>query len=268
MKNFDQSPASAKLSVCAPFQDRETAAPILRLASELALDYASIHCPIQDVPGTYLEITAHSTKEVSFVMGDVGIADLLPVLCLQHCMRRAIALGRTEPQRLIYDLNAMLYDCCATQGCFTCFYAQYCRQTGVLRYINAGHESPLLIRRHPEEVLRLEKGGPVLGLKAGPHYRQSAIPLRRGDRLVAFTEGVLESLAQQTVASAEATLIEFIRNSTNQSAVELANLIMAKTEAIHTEVLLDRSVMTICVDAIRPAGYPSIREQTAVLARA
>lgn len=65
--------------------------------------------------------------------------------------------------------------------------------TGRLRYINAGHLPPLVIRT--EEVEQLEAGGPVLGaFRELPFpYQVGEVWLRPGDILVAYTDGITEA---------------------------------------------------------------------------
>ena len=120
-------------------------------------------------------------------------------------------------------MNSLIYDCCAEDCSLTCFYGQYSLTTGLLHYVNAGHDSPLLIRTNPNEVIRIEKGGPVLGLQKAPRYSEGIVHLKPGDRLVAFTQGVIDSLVAQEGGSAESVLINLVRNRSQASAAQLAH---------------------------------------------
>ena len=64
---------------------------------------------------------------------------------------------------------------------------------GVIRYMNAGHYSPLLFRK--EQVLTLEEGGPVLGAfhHTPREYRVGEARLDGGDVVVCYTDGILEA---------------------------------------------------------------------------
>jgi serine phosphatase RsbU (regulator of sigma subunit) len=63
---------------------------------------------------------------------------------------------------------------------------------GVVSYANAGHNPPILVR-HDGGVERLTEGGTVMGVFADAAFKQDALPLRAGDRLVFFTDGVTET---------------------------------------------------------------------------
>jgi hypothetical protein len=89
--------------------------------------------------------------------------------------RAAIAMGRAIDSRLACILNEIVCDSRAGKGAVTCFCAQYVSKARILRYCNAGHRSPLLVRSNPHEVFRLEKGGPALGLAQAARYREGRL---------------------------------------------------------------------------------------------
>jgi sigma-B regulation protein RsbU (phosphoserine phosphatase) len=73
----------------------------------------------------------------------------------------------------------------------TLAYAVLDRAAGTLAYSNAGHPSPLLVGRRG--LRRLRRGGPVLGLMPQARYEEGVLPLEPGDRLVLFTDGIVEA---------------------------------------------------------------------------
>ncbi|MGZ4823340.1 MAG: PP2C family protein-serine/threonine phosphatase [Terriglobales bacterium] len=60
-----------------------------------------------------------------------------------------------------------------------------------IEYCNAGHPSPLAVRRDGQ-VERLEVGGPLLGVLSGATYESERVELRAGDLLLGCSDGVLE----------------------------------------------------------------------------
>ena len=64
-----------------------------------------------------------------------------------------------------------------------------------LRYVNAGHNPPYLVRRTDaaSRSPSLSAGGTVLGLFDEVEYDEAQVDLRPGDLLVAFTDGVTEA---------------------------------------------------------------------------
>lgn len=76
----------------------------------------------------------------------------------------------------------------------TLFFGAIDPSTGLLLYINAGHEPPL-IARDGQVIARLVPTGPALGLMADANFTVGSAQLAPGDVLVAFTDGATEARA-------------------------------------------------------------------------
>jgi serine phosphatase RsbU (regulator of sigma subunit) len=70
-------------------------------------------------------------------------------------------------------------------------------ETGQLRFARAGHPNPLRICNENKQIEVLsgqsDKRGPALGLLPGAHYNTSATSLSPGDRILLFTDGLIEA---------------------------------------------------------------------------
>ncbi len=89
----------------------------------------------------------------------------------------------------------------------------FSRRIAILRYVNAGHNPPIVLRGTPDDsqILRLEEGGTVLGLFPDFPYTEAQIQLESGDILVAFTDGISEAMNSAEEEFDEERLIEAIR---------------------------------------------------------
>ena len=63
---------------------------------------------------------------------------------------------------------------------------------GTVRYVNAGHNPPLLVRTS-REVVQLEATGFPLAMTPDSEYTAEEIILEPGDLLVLFTDGIVEA---------------------------------------------------------------------------
>ncbi len=63
---------------------------------------------------------------------------------------------------------------------------------GDLRYVNGGHNPPLIVRAN-QEVVRLSPTGPMVGLLPGVTFAEGRAHMDLGDTLVIFTDGVVEA---------------------------------------------------------------------------
>jgi sigma-B regulation protein RsbU (phosphoserine phosphatase) len=102
-------------------------------------------------------------------------------------------------RKLNYDLCSILKST-GSPMLTTAFYAVADCRTGRLRFANAGHPKPLLLRRSLGQVEPLAntagRGQPALGLFEDPPYTTSETTLTPGDFLMLFTDGLYEVQGQ------------------------------------------------------------------------
>jgi sigma-B regulation protein RsbU (phosphoserine phosphatase) len=217
-------------------------------SATLVIDCAGVCSPADEQPGNFIEKYSLPNGKIIFAIGDTGPrADPLPALCVRHSLRRGLAEKTTDPILAAESMNKLIYDCCAAHCSLSCFYAEFDRETRLLRYVNAGHDSPILIRTNPDEIVHLDEGGPVFGLRESPQFSAGTIKLKTGDRLVAFTQGVIDCLAAQT-GGAETALISLTRSRMNVSAFQLAQRIVSECESSHSAKRVEKSVFVACID--------------------
>jgi sigma-B regulation protein RsbU (phosphoserine phosphatase) len=104
--------------------------------------------------------------------------------------------GDVPVAQLAARMNRFIYASTGANKYATFFYAQLEERTGRLRYVNAGHNPPYLVRRADSgvEITEVGAGGTVLGLFDEAEYEDAHVDLRSGDLLVAFTDGVTEAV--------------------------------------------------------------------------
>jgi phosphoserine phosphatase RsbU/P len=149
--------------------------------------------PAQVVSGDYFDVIALSDKKIGVCLADVagkGISAAMLMANLQAAFRAFVAEA-SGPAELCRKLNQTLC-AIATSGKFvTFFYGVIDCDEMTLRYENAGHLPPILLRNSsPRE---LTEGGTVLGLFTNAAYQDRVIPLCSGDCLILTTDGVTEA---------------------------------------------------------------------------
>lgn len=100
------------------------------------------------------------------------------------------------------------------------------RPDGGCRYVNAGHNPPILLHRDGS-LEQLTAGGMVLGLFAGVHYRSACAQFGPGDRLFLFTDGAVEALNASGTEFGLDRLISVLRSHARFPAPEMLALTQA-----------------------------------------
>jgi serine phosphatase RsbU (regulator of sigma subunit) len=100
--------------------------------------------------------------------------------------------GPLSPAEVCAQLSRILAPRLGEDRFVSLVYAVLDPAQGTLTYANAGHPGPVLLKAGGETV-RLSAGGPVLGVVAGAVYAQADLALGAGDRLVMFTDGIVEA---------------------------------------------------------------------------
>jgi sigma-B regulation protein RsbU (phosphoserine phosphatase) len=141
--------------------------------------------------GDYFEVSKTSKGEAAISIADIagkGVGAALMMSSLQAMLR---SLRGRAPQDVCGELNRILCQI-APAGKFVSFF--YCLLEDDRRLVccNAGHNPPILVRQDGT-VLRPQSDDAVLGYFQDWRYREQSIELRSGDRLVLFTDGMVEA---------------------------------------------------------------------------
>jgi sigma-B regulation protein RsbU (phosphoserine phosphatase) len=197
------------------------------------IDYAGSCRPALGVGGDYYDFIALSSGELGIAIGDVS-GKGIPAALLMASLRASLRGQTIQPSRdlaqLMANVNRLVYESSTSNRYATFFYAEYDSASRLLRYVNAGHNPPLVFRAGCD-VMRLDTGGPVVGLLPGFPYQQGTITLQAGDLLVAFTDGISEAMNAADEEWGEDRLIECV----NQAALTPADPLMKRIVAAADE---------------------------------
>jgi phosphoserine phosphatase RsbU/P len=148
--------------------------------------------PMTSVAGDFYEFIYTGNGTVGLLIADVS-GHGVPAALIASMMKVAITSQRdhaTNPERLLVGVNEAL--CGNTQNQFvTAAYVHLDASCGKFCYAAAGHPPMLLLR--DDQVFRIEENGLVLALLPSAVYPSTRQPLLRGDRLLLYTDGIIEA---------------------------------------------------------------------------
>ena len=149
--------------------------------------------PASGVGGDCFDAIPFGSSRLGLSIADVvgkGIPAALLMSNLQASVR-AFATNTTDPAELCQQVNRILCGHIAEGRFISFFYCIVDSDDSTLVFANAGHYPPILIRADGS-VERLATGGPVLGVFPDAAYEQGRVALRSGDRIVLYTDGIID----------------------------------------------------------------------------
>lgn len=156
----------------------------------------ALYRPGKNVGGDCYDVVAIGERYLGLVVADAaghGVASaMLSVLFKQRLKLVDDAGAALEPADVLSAVNAELHRDIVAPGMFiTAVYALLDRSNGQVRVASAGHP-PVLCASRGGKARCVYRTGPALGLQAHAEYRQERADLMSGDRMLLYTDGVLE----------------------------------------------------------------------------
>jgi len=173
-----------------------------RLLPQQAPSLTTLECAGQciqtrAVGGDYYDFLDFGSGRLGLVLADIagkGISAALLMANLQANLRGQYALALEDLSGLLRSVNHLFYKNTESNHYATMFFAVYEDDNRNLRYVNCGHNPPILLRSNGC-VERLEATATVLGLFEEWDCSVSEKQMSPGDVLVIYTDGISEAAA-------------------------------------------------------------------------
>jgi len=141
----------------------------------------------------FLPLSCH---QLAFAIGDASGKSLpaaLMIANVQSSLRTASYFVGHQPAAVLSTVNRQLHDASLADRFATLFYGVFDAPTHTLRYANAGHNPPLVVRPDGSS-LSLATTGLPLGLFPDSLYDEGGVRLYPGDTVIAYSDGVIEAV--------------------------------------------------------------------------
>lgn len=159
--------------------------------------FAARNEPAHQVGGDFYDVIALDADHFGVAIADVSDKGMPAALymALTRSLLRAEAHRERAPLSVIANVNQLLIELGEPNMFVTVFYGVVERATRRLTYIRAGHDRPLLLR--DGAVRELGGQGVALGFldRADLRLAEAEVVLSPGDRLVLYTDGLIDAQA-------------------------------------------------------------------------
>lgn len=158
--------------------------------------FAAVTYPAREVGGDLYGVFELSDGRVAFVVGDVS-GKGVPAAMFMHIAKNAFELRLRTNSSLVEAVaqsNAHLCESNRAEMFVTAWFGVFDPKSGIVEYVNAGHNRPYVLRANGV-VERVDgRGGLFLGTFPKATYEANRLRLNRGERLFVYTDGVTEAM--------------------------------------------------------------------------
>ena len=180
---------------------------------------AARYVPMTSVAGDLYDFLLGDDEQAGLLIADVS-GHGVPAALIASMVKMAATSQRAQaahPAALLEGMNAAL--CGNTQGQYvTAAYVYLNARSRELLYSAAGHPAMLLLR--DGAVAEIAENGMLLAAVDGAIYQSKSLPLQSGDRLLLYTDGLVEARDPEGRLFGEESLISELKGSRNLSPSE------------------------------------------------
>ncbi|MDD2717525.1 MAG: SpoIIE family protein phosphatase [Candidatus Wallbacteria bacterium] len=152
--------------------------------------------PAKIVGGDYYDYFELGPDRIALTIADVsgkGIPAALLMIMLRTILR-VLNLPALSASKVLSSINKLLVADIDPYHFITMQYAIIDYKASKIRISNAGHEPLLIFHRDSGAVEEILLEGVPLGIGSNYEFKETELPLNRGDLLVFYTDGVTETL--------------------------------------------------------------------------
>jgi phosphoserine phosphatase RsbU/P len=194
--------------------------------------YQPAHC----IGGDYYDLFSMNGGGWGIAIGDVsgkGIGAALLMASLRASVRAQALYPHLTPSTLIGCVNRLVYDSSPAHCFASLFYAEYEPATRLLKYVNAGHNPPVVVRpaNGSVDLFHLRSANVPIGVAEDTQFSTMTFRLQIDDILVAYTDGITEAEDREGRPWGEQALEELMCAGSGSTTKEVVSGILAKLSA-------------------------------------
>jgi len=206
--------------------------------------------PMTAVAGDFYEFVAADGKRVGFLVADVtghGVPAAL-IASMIKVATQPVETCAHDPREVLRGLNRILFKQLHEQY-VSAAYLWIDTEHGKALYSAAGH--PPLLRWREGRLERIESNGLLFGVLPDPEYPVRELAVRTGERLLLYTDGLIEPQNASGESFGDRKLEEVIRKNQSRPPAELSEQMLSEIRAWQPPSLPQQDDITLVVIDVR-----------------
>ena len=207
--------------------------------------------PARQVGGDFYDFFALDDHLLGIIVADVsgkGIPAAL-FMSMARTAMHSIAYQKLNTSDCMKETNYFLSYENESSMFVTVFYAILDLDNKILRYCNAGHNPPFVLRKDGELIKIGTEHGLALGItdKLPKGYTEEKIPFETGDTLFLFTDGITEAMDRQENLYSEARLEQILKKCNGMPTGSLIETILTDINSFTQGAPQSDDLTLVCV---------------------
>jgi len=203
--------------------------------------------PANDVGGDLLDFLKVTGKRFGIALGDVsgkGLRAALLMAKLQSTLR-ALLPDFISLSKLGTKINQIFFRDSLSNVFASMIYLELTSEDGMIRYINAGHMPPVVLKE--SSVEQLPKGDAALGIMSKAKYKENKLKLNKDELLIVYSDGITEARNESGEFYGEERFLNIIKGFTNYTPQEAGGILLNEIEkfAVNTRPNDDISIIIL-----------------------
>lgn len=185
------------------------------------------YIPLEEVGGDIYDVSMINEKVLRIMLADAtghGVQAALITMIIKNEYEN-LKMDSVAPSDLLTKINHTFYEKYnRLRTFFTCIIVDINLEENSISYASAGHPDQLLV--HENEIYVLPHTGKMLGLMKDLYFNEGKYPFNLSDRLLLFTDGILEEFNKDHIEFGETGLLKSVKNSAKQKNSSFSKMII------------------------------------------
>ncbi|MFQ5602974.1 MAG: SpoIIE family protein phosphatase [bacterium] len=200
-------------------------------------EIANFTHPCETVSGDYCDFIPVSSSTIAITIGDIcgkGVPAALLTSTVQAAIHSQLEFT-TSPNQIVQNLNRLLLKSTAESIFLTLFFGILHVDSGEFKYLNAGHPPPIFISNNLT-IAELASTSPPLGILEVNFDSEKVLKFNKGDILLLYTDGIIESQNLKKQLYGRRKLLKFIESvvlNNNMESLKLNDILEQINADIH-----------------------------------
>ena len=213
------------------------------------LDISVLYKPMDLVGGDYYDFFAIDSHRLGVLIADVaghGVSAAIIASMLSIAFKNHVTHAES-PEAMLSRINHTMHGKCGNMF-LTAAYMVIDTKTKIIQFANAGHPFGYIYRASSNEFFPCDSKGRLLGVFPELHAAKIDIPFQTGDRIILFTDGIIESRKKNGELYEEERLKQVLASHSNLNPKALNHKILSELEAWQGSSIFSDDLTLIMID--------------------